>query len=70
MYKFFEDIKLAVKSIWSKKTRSFLTMLGVIIGVFAIVLLIGIGEGVKSEVTSQIEGLGSNLLFVIYFCYS
>lgn len=64
MYKFFENIKLAVQAIWSKKVRSFLTMLGVIIGVFAIVLLIGIGEGVKGEVTGQIEGLGSNLLFL------
>jgi len=65
MYKFFENIKLAIKAIWVKKIRSFLTMLGVIIGVFAIVLLIGIGEGVKSEVTGQIEGLGSNLLFLM-----
>jgi len=64
MYKFFENIKLAIQAIWNKKIRSFLTMLGVIIGVFAIVLLIGIGEGVKSEVTGQIEGLGSNLLFI------
>jgi putative ABC transport system permease protein len=64
MYKFFENIKLAIQAIWGKKIRSFLTMLGVIIGVFAIVLLIGIGEGVKSEVTGQIEGLGSNLLFL------
>lgn len=64
MYKFFENLKLAVQAIWGKKIRSFLTMLGVIIGVFAIVLLIGIGEGVKSEVTGQIEGLGSNLLFL------
>ncbi len=64
MYKYIENIKLAVRAIWGKKIRSFLTMLGVIIGVFAIVLLIGIGEGVKSEVTGQIEGLGSNLLFL------
>ncbi|MBU0598093.1 ABC transporter permease [Patescibacteria group bacterium] len=64
MYKFFENIKLAIRAIWGKKIRSFLTMLGVIIGVFAIVLLIGIGEGVKSEVTGQIEGLGSNLVFL------
>ncbi|MFA5134567.1 MAG: ABC transporter permease [Patescibacteria group bacterium] len=65
MYKFFENIKLAVKAIWSKKIRSFLTMLGVIIGVFSIVLLIGIGEGVKSEVTSQVEGLGSNIIMIL-----
>ncbi len=65
MYKFFENFKLALQSIWSRKIRSFLTMLGVIIGVFSIVLLIGIGQGVKSQVTSQIQGLGSNILFII-----
>ncbi|MFA6098367.1 MAG: ABC transporter permease [Patescibacteria group bacterium] len=65
MYKFFENIKLAVKAIWGKKIRSFLTMLGVIIGVFSIVLLIGIGQGVKSEVTSQVESLGSNIIMVL-----
>lgn len=65
MYKFFENIKLAVKAIWGKKVRSLLTMLGVIIGVFSIVLLIGIGEGVKSEVTGQVESLGSNIIMII-----
>ncbi len=39
-------------------------MLGVIIGVAAVILLVGIGTGVRDEVTGQIEGLGSNLLFV------
>ncbi len=65
MYKLIENFKLALQAIWSKKTRSLLTMLGVIIGVFSIVLLVAIGQGVKQEVTGQIEGLGSNLLFVV-----
>ncbi|MFH1508833.1 MAG: ABC transporter permease [bacterium] len=65
MYKLLGNIRLAVKAIFGKKIRSFLTMLGVIIGVFSIVLLIGIGEGVKSEVTGQIEGLGSNIIMVM-----
>ncbi|XOU94994.1 MAG: ABC transporter permease [Candidatus Kerfeldbacteria bacterium] len=65
MYKFIENIKLAVKSIWGKKVRSILTMLGVIIGVFAIVLLTGIGEGVKDEVTGQFESLGSNIIMIM-----
>jgi len=65
MYKFFENIKLAIRAIWGKKIRSFLTILGVIIGVFSIVLLIGIGEGVKSEVTGQVESLGSNIIMII-----
>jgi putative ABC transport system permease protein len=65
MFKFLENIKLAVQSIWSKKVRSFLTMLGIIIGVFAIVMLIGIGQGLKNEVKKEIESIGSNLLFII-----
>jgi len=65
MMKLLENIKLAIKAIWGKKIRSGLTMLGVIIGVFAIVLLVGIGEGVKSQVAGQIQSLGSNILFVI-----
>jgi len=40
-------------------------MLGVIIGVAAVILLVGIGTGVQDEITGQVEGLGSNLLFVI-----
>jgi len=65
MYKFLGNVKLAIKAILGKKIRSFLTMLGVIIGVFSIVLLIGIGEGVKDEVTGQIEGFGSNMLMIM-----
>jgi len=65
MYKFIENIKLAIKAIWGKKVRSFLTMLGVIIGVFAIVLLTGIGEGVNDEVTGQFESLGSNIIMIM-----
>lgn len=65
MYKFFGNIRLAIKSIFGKKIRSFLTMLGIIIGVFSIVSLIGIGQGVKSEVVGQIEGFGSNMLMIM-----
>lgn len=55
----------ALRSIWSKKTRSVLTMLGVIIGVAQIVALIGLGNGIKRDVNSEITSLGSNILFVI-----
>ena len=64
-YKLWENIKLAFISIWSNKIRALLTMLGVIIGVFAVVELLAIGEGVKSFVTKEIEGLGSNLITVL-----
>ncbi|MFH0804873.1 MAG: ABC transporter permease [Patescibacteria group bacterium] len=65
MFILLENFKLALQSIGAKKIRSFLTMLGVIIGVFAIVLLIGIGQGLKDEVKNKIESIGSNLLIVL-----
>ncbi len=65
MFKFLENIKLALQSVWSKKVRSLLTMLGVIIGVFAIVLLIGLGEGLKQDLKKEFESIGTNLLIVV-----
>jgi putative ABC transport system permease protein len=54
----------AIRSLLSNKTRTFLTMLGIIIGVFAVITLIGVGEGIQNYVTKQFSSLGSNLLFV------
>lgn len=56
---------IALRSIWSKKTRSILTMLGVIIGVAQIVALIGLGNGIKQDVNSEVTALGTNILFVL-----
>lgn len=56
---------IAFRSIWSKKTRSFLTMLGVIIGVSQIIALIGLGQGVKQSVSEEVTQLGTNVLFVL-----
>ena len=53
-----------MRSLLSNKTRTFLTMLGIIIGVFAVITLIGVGEGIQNYVTKQFSSLGSNLLFV------
>ncbi len=52
------------KGLLSNKTRSFLTMLGIVIGVAAVIGMLGVGEGAKSQITSQIEKLGSNVLTV------
>jgi putative ABC transport system permease protein len=60
----FQSLKMAIKSIGSNKMRSFLTLLGVIIGVVAVVVLVGIGQGANTAVTSTIEGLGTNLITV------
>lgn len=59
-----ESFRIALKALNANKVRSALTMLGVIIGVAAVILLVAIGSGVQQEITGQIEGLGSNLLFV------
>ena len=61
--KLMESFRIAVKALGANKVRSALTMLGVIIGVAAVILLVSIGTGVQSQVTGQISGLGSNLLF-------
>lgn len=65
MTKFWENIKLAFMAIWTNRGRAFLTMLGIIIGVFVIIILIGVGQSIKKEVSKQVEGLGSNLLVVL-----
>ncbi len=59
-----QALRNAFRSIWSKKTRSVLTMLGVIIGVAQIIALIGLGQGIKKQVASEVTQLGSNLLFI------
>lgn len=55
---------MAVSSILGNKMRSFLTMLGVIIGVGAVILLVSVGEGSARNVTQRIQSMGSNLLTV------
>ena len=60
-----ENIKMAFSSLRNSKVRSFLTMLGIIIGVASVVAITAIGQGVKDSVTKQVSGLGSNVLTII-----
>ncbi|MDH4160230.1 MAG: ABC transporter permease [Actinomycetota bacterium] len=60
-----EAFRVALDALRANRLRSLLTMLGVIIGVASVVLLVAIGSGAKQEVESQVEGLGSNLIFVV-----
>lgn len=60
-----EALRVALQAILANRLRSFLTTLGVVIGVMSVVLLVAIGQGARSEITGAIEGLGSNLLFVL-----
>jgi putative ABC transport system permease protein len=62
---FVEALRIALRTLGANRVRSALTMLGVVVGVAAVILLVSIGNGVKSVVTGQLEGLGSNLIFVI-----
>ena len=59
-----EIVYTAWKSILSNKLRSILTMLGVIIGVAAVIMMIAIGAGTEATISEQINGLGSNLIFI------
>ena len=58
----YQSFKMAVKAIAGNKMRSFLTILGVVIGVVAIVVLVSIGQGANSSVVESIEGMGTNLI--------
>jgi putative ABC transport system permease protein len=59
-----ESIQIALKALVSNKLRSLLTMLGIIIGVGAVIAMVSIGMGVRSNVQSSIASLGSNMLIV------
>lgn len=61
---FSESVQIAVTALLGNKLRSILTMLGIIIGVGAVIAMISIGMGVKQNVTNSIASLGSNMLIV------
>ena len=66
MVKLFKQlIKVSLRAIFKNKMRSSLTMLGVIIGVSSVILLLSLGSGLKTFVTGELEGLGSNLILVV-----
>lgn len=59
-----ESFKVAVKSILSNKLRSFLTMLGIIIGIASVIIIVSIGEGGKKYISGQFEKIGVNIVEV------
>lgn len=61
---FWESVVIALEGLKANKMRSILTMLGIIIGVGAVIAMVSIGMGVRDKVQSSIAGLGSNLLIV------
>ncbi len=61
---FTESIRIALRALLSNKLRAILTMLGIIIGVGAVITLMSVGKGVEKLVQESFQSIGSNLLFV------
>lgn len=59
-----ESLRVALGSLATSKMRSALTMLGIVIGVAAVITLVSLGQGVQKMVTEEIKGAGANLLFI------
>nr|HPO50707.1 ABC transporter permease [Spirochaetota bacterium] len=57
-------VTIALKNILKNKTRSFLTSLGIIIGVASVVIMVGIGQGTQKKVEEEIKSMGANLIMV------
>ncbi len=58
-------IEIALKNLFDKKIRSLLTLLGIIIGISAIVAMVSIGEGLKESVKEQLESIGADKIFIV-----
>lgn len=56
---FLENLKIAIESIMSNKLRSFLTMLGIIIGISSVITIVSLGEGGKATITGEFEKIGA-----------
>ena len=64
MSEFLATIRLALRALARNKLRSGLTMLGIIIGVGAVIAMVALGQGAREQVQQQIAAMGSNMLFV------
>ncbi len=60
-----DAFKIALKSLLGAPTRSFLTMLGIIIGITSVILLMSLGDSAQKLILNQVQSVGSNLMFVI-----
>ena len=60
-----ETFRIAAEALMARRMRSLLTMLGILIGIAAVMLTVGLGDGARSEITKEINKLGSNLLIVM-----
>ena len=59
-----ETVRTALGALNARRTRSLLTVLGILIGISAVMLTVGLGQGAQIAITNQINSLGSNLIIV------
>ena len=59
-----ENIRLSLKGIWSHKMRSFLTMLGIIIGIAAIIAIVSTIKGTNEQIKNNLIGSGTNTVTI------
>ena len=64
MKRIFENVIIALKSLSSNRLRTFLTMLGIIIGVGAVVAVMGIGAGAEASIIGDIQSIGANVITI------
>jgi len=62
---FLLNVKEALQSLSSNKTRSLLTILGIVIGVASVIALLSIGEGAGNSITGEIESIGTNVIYIL-----
>ena len=60
----YETVRQAFQNIWSNKFRTFLTMLGIIIGVMAVIVIVGLGNGMTQSIKDSFSDMGTDLLSV------
>ena len=60
----FETFRQAIQNVWSNKLRTFLTMLGIIIGVMAVIVIVGLGNGMTKSMRDSFSALGTNTLSI------
>ena len=65
MNKLITSIRIALRALMVNRTRSVLTMLGIIIGVAAVIAMVGVGAGATARIQDQIQSIGSNLIIVL-----
>ena len=65
MISILSTFRIALRALWVNKMRSSLTMLGIIIGVSAVITMLAVGTGASQKISEQIASIGSNLLIVV-----